>query len=132
MPLTRLSSSGYLLLGSRGVPFLVNVRQGIVDFAKLRSQVRQVAANIGGNLFAAVYAGIFLDVRGHFFADGEVMAEDRAEELLHKSRFWGSGRFLFVGLEPSGALLNFSSGSNGFRVATIHNDSVYEFIGSFG
>lgn len=77
--------------------FLVNVRQRVVDLLQLWSKAGQISTYIGGDLFAAMYTGVFLDVGSHFLGNGVVMAEDRTEKLLHRSRFWGSGRLLFWG-----------------------------------
>ena len=77
------------------MPFLIDVRQGVIDFPELGGQVGKVATDIGGHLLAAVHAGIFLDVGSHFFAYREVMAKKGAEELFHGSRLWGSGAPFF-------------------------------------
>ncbi len=50
-----------------GMPFLVDAFQGLVDLPQLRREQGEVPAGIGGNLFATVYTGVFLDVGGNLF-----------------------------------------------------------------
>ena len=85
------------MLVRRGVPFPVNVCQGVVDILQLWSEAGQISTYIGGDLFATMHTGVFLDMGSHFLGNGVVMAEDRTEKLLHRGRFWGSGRLLFWG-----------------------------------
>lgn len=66
-----------------GMPFLVDALQGLVDLPKFRRQQGEVSAGIGGNLFAAMNTGVFLDVGGDILGNAVVMAEEGAENFLH-------------------------------------------------
>jgi hypothetical protein len=80
------------------------MRQGVIDFPQLRGKVGKVSGDIGGHLFAAVYARVFLDVGSHFFGYREMMAKNGAEKFLHGSRFWGFRGLLVWGLRAYGVV----------------------------
>ena len=98
--------SGHLVMAVP-VPSLVDVFEGFVDFPKFRGQQGKVPAGIGGNLFAAMDAGVFFDVRGDVFRDRVVVSEKGAEDFFHGGRFlafWGR-----YGLGPGSCSTDFSN-----------------------
>ena len=71
------------------VPALVNLFEGLVYFPQFRGQQGKISTGIGGDLLAAVNAGVFLDVGSDVLRHGVVVSEEGAKEFFHWCRFFG-------------------------------------------